>query len=159
MGKILPRHGVVRLTTMSLVSRGIRGHSPFLHRRFATDDRHRLPNVSEFRDRSAPASRRTKLVRRVLRRLPPRVDLGGSCGRPPRHRPARSDVYSLGELVEIPARIPRSTSILWSPNYNAPLVSRERLVVTVHDACHIALPELMESRLKQEYAKLMLANV
>lgn len=74
-------------------------------------------------------------------------------------RPCRSPIYSLAEQVEVPARIPRSTEVLWSPNYNAPLASRGRLVVTVHDACHLALPNLLDSRLKHRYAKLMFANV
>jgi len=75
------------------------------------------------------------------------------------HRPCLAPIYSASELLEVPARVPRNTDILWSPNYNAPVVSRGRLVVTVHDACHLALPDLFNSRLKQGYAKLMFANV
>jgi glycosyltransferase involved in cell wall biosynthesis len=75
------------------------------------------------------------------------------------HKPCRSPIYSLAEQVELPARIPRSTDIFWSPNYNAPIVSRGRLVVTVHDACHLALPDLLGSRLKERYARLMFGNV
>src|SRR5438874_2258797 len=74
-------------------------------------------------------------------------------------KPCRSPIYSLAELVEVPARIPKSTEVLWSPNYNAPIVSRGRLVVTVHDACHLALPDLFDSRLKERYARLMFGNV
>src|SRR5205809_2003561 len=58
-------------------------------------------------------------------------------------RSVRSPIYSLSELVEIPARIPRAADVLWSPNYNAPAVSRCPLVVTVHDVCHLALPDLL----------------
>src|SRR5207237_7264853 len=47
----------------------------------------------------------------------------------------------------------------WSPNYNAPVASRGRLVVTVHDACHLALPHLLDGALKARYARVMFANV
>src|SRR5438128_4959672 len=73
--------------------------------------------------------------------------------------PVLSPIYSVAEQFEIPARIPRSADVLWSPNYNAPAVSRGRLVVTVHDACHLALPDLLDSRLKERYARLMFGNV
>jgi glycosyltransferase involved in cell wall biosynthesis len=75
------------------------------------------------------------------------------------HRPCSSPIYSISELVEVPIRIPRSIDVFWSPNYNAPITSRGRLVVTVHDVNHLALPDLLESRLKRAYAKLMFANV
>jgi len=74
-------------------------------------------------------------------------------------KPCRSPIYSVSELLEVPVRVPTSTEVFWSPNYNAPIVSRGRLVVTVHDACHLALPELFGSRLKERYARLMFGNV
>jgi glycosyltransferase involved in cell wall biosynthesis len=75
------------------------------------------------------------------------------------HIGLKSRIYSLGELVEVPAHVPRSSDVLWCPNYNAPLISPGKLVVTVHDVCHLALPQLFRSRLKQAYAKMMFANV
>jgi glycosyltransferase involved in cell wall biosynthesis len=74
-------------------------------------------------------------------------------------RSCRSPIYSLSEMLEVPARVPRATEILWSPNYNAPLVSRGRLVVTVHDVNHLAMGQLLDSRVKHAYAKLMFGNV
>src|SRR4051812_15649159 len=73
--------------------------------------------------------------------------------------PVRSSIYSLSEQMEIPAKLPRTADMLWSPNYNAPFLSRGKLVVTVHDACHLALPKLLHSRLKESYARTMFSNV
>ena len=75
------------------------------------------------------------------------------------HRPMRSGIYTAGELAELPLRVPRSADLLWSPNYNAPLVSPGRLVVTIHDTCHLALPELFGGFIKQRYARFMFDNV
>lgn len=75
------------------------------------------------------------------------------------HYPCRSPIYSLSEMVELPLRAPRSTDVFWSPNYNAPLVSPGRLVVTVHDANHLAMPHLLDSSLKRAYARVMFRNV
>jgi glycosyltransferase involved in cell wall biosynthesis len=74
-------------------------------------------------------------------------------------KPCNSGIYTLAELVEVPLRVPRSTDVLWSPNYNAPVVSTGRLVVTVHDLCHLALPQLFGGPLKQGYARAMFGNV
>jgi glycosyltransferase involved in cell wall biosynthesis len=75
------------------------------------------------------------------------------------HRPMQSRIYTVRELLEVPLRIPRSADIVWSPNYNAPLVSPGRLVVTIHDTCHLALPELFGGLVKQTYARFMFGNV
>src|ERR1051326_7377204 len=55
-------------------------------------------------------------------------------------RPCNPPIYSLREQIEVPRAIPSLTEVFWSPNYNAPVVSRGRLVVTIHDACHLAMP-------------------
>lgn len=75
------------------------------------------------------------------------------------HYPCRSPIFSLAELVEVPLRIPRPVDVFWSPNYNAPLASPGRLVVTIHDANHLALPGLLDSSLKRAYARAMFRNV
>lgn len=85
--------------------------------------------------------------------------LGGEPVAGVRQRACRARIYSARELIEVPARTPRATDVFWSPNYNAPFLSPGRLVVTVHDVCHLALPEMFGSRVKHAYAKAMFANV
>src|SRR3954468_23820951 len=85
-----------------------------------------------------------------LRHLVPRVAeahafritlLGGGTLPGVQRRELRAPIYSIREQLEIPARAPRSTDVFWAPNYNAPFVSPGRLIVTVHDVNHLALPE------------------
>lgn len=84
---------------------------------------------------------------------------GGKVAGVARQLAFRAPLYSLREQFEAPLRVPVGTDALWCPNYNAPMISRGRLVVTVHDLCHLALPELLQSRLKERYARLLFANV
>lgn len=85
--------------------------------------------------------------------------IGGETVPGARHVECRSAVYSIGEVMEIPLRVPATTDVLWSPNYNAPLLSPGRLVVTIHDACHLALPQFFGSALKHQAARAMFSNV
>ena len=77
------------------------------------------------------------------------------------HRPnvslhdCRSPIYSVSEQFEIPAKVTRGVDLLWSPHYNIPLLYRGRLVVTVHDAFHLAMPEYVGGLHKRLYAKAM----
>ncbi|MCX6377726.1 MAG: glycosyltransferase family 1 protein [Armatimonadetes bacterium] len=77
------------------------------------------------------------------------------------HRPnvslhdCRSPIYSVSEQFEIPAKVPRGVDLLWSPHYNIPLLYRGRLVVTLHDAFHLAMPEYVGGLHKRLYAKAM----
>jgi glycosyltransferase involved in cell wall biosynthesis len=60
-------------------------------------------------------------------------------GLPPdkfRFVPAQSPIYSLSEQREI-ARLARHAQVLHSPHYNAPLLYRGNLVVTIHDLIHV----------------------
>jgi glycosyltransferase involved in cell wall biosynthesis len=85
--------------------------------------------------------------------------LGGSPVEGARFRPFPSPIFSAAEQVRFPFVVPGRTDVLWSPNYNAPFVSRGKLVVTVHDVCHLAHPEFFRSRLKAAYARLSFRNV
>lgn len=85
--------------------------------------------------------------------------LGGTPVAGVARQPYRAAIYSLAELFEPLFRVRSSTDVLWCPNYNTPLASPGRLVVTVHDLCHLALPELFGSRVKSTYARMMFANV
>lgn len=70
-----------------------------------------------------------------------------------------SSIYSIREQVELPVRSPRGVDLFWSPHYNVPVLSRAPLVVTVHDVCHLALPELYGAGLRQQYARSMFGAV
>jgi len=66
-----------------------------------------------------------------------------------------SPIYSLSEQVEFFYKIPNNTSLFWSPHYNIPLLYNGKLLVTIHDVCHLAMPEYFGGFHKQLYAKLM----
>jgi len=68
-------------------------------------------------------------------------------------------VYSVREQVELSLRTPRDTSVFWAPHYNIPLWHTGKLMVTVHDVCHLALPHLFGGLLRQVYARLMFSKV
>jgi glycosyltransferase involved in cell wall biosynthesis len=70
-----------------------------------------------------------------------------------------SDIYSIAEQLELPLKVPSRASLLWSPHYNIPVLSRVPLVVTVHDVCHLALPQFYGGGARAAYAKGMFAAV
>lgn len=67
----------------------------------------------------------------------------------------RSSIYSLSEQIELVRAIPQETILFWSPHYNIPLFYKGKLLVTIHDVCHLAMPEYFGGLHKQLYAKLM----
>jgi glycosyltransferase involved in cell wall biosynthesis len=66
-------------------------------------------------------------------------------------------MYSLKEQYTLPRLIPRN-STLWVPHYNIPLLYRGKLLVTVHDVAHLALPEVFGAA-KRLYARALLTAV
>lgn len=66
-----------------------------------------------------------------------------------------SPIYSLREQLAIPLRA-GPCDLLWSPHYNAPLLTARPLMVTVHDLAHVRLPELFPQMHKRLYAHAML---
>jgi glycosyltransferase involved in cell wall biosynthesis len=50
----------------------------------------------------------------------------------------------------------RDTTLLWVPHYNAPLLYRGRLALTIHDIAPIALPAIMGHPLKAAYARFLI---
>jgi glycosyltransferase involved in cell wall biosynthesis len=84
--------------------------------------------------------------------------LGGIAEMGAARRDFRSSIYSTGEQIMVPLIAPRSTQVFWSPNYNAPFFSPGKLVVTIHDACHLAMPDLYRGA-KRQYARALFANV
>lgn len=53
-------------------------------------------------------------------------------------------IYSIKEQLAFPVKIPRS-DLFWSPHYNIPLlpIRTKKRIVTIHDACHLALGHLL----------------
>jgi glycosyltransferase involved in cell wall biosynthesis len=68
-------------------------------------------------------------------------------------------IYSVQEQIALPWRIPAGTDLFWSPHYNIPLAWRGRLVVTVHDLAHLALPEFVGGAHRRAYARFMFGQV
>lgn len=67
-------------------------------------------------------------------------------------------VYSVAEQM-LPLRDAyANTRLLWVPHYNAPLLYRGRLALTIHDIAPIALPEIMSSAVKRAYARLLIEH-
>ena len=94
--------------------------------------------------------------------LGPRSTLGGlPCMRAPNARVIDLDVpiYSLREQVALNWLIPPGTDIFWSPHYNIPLAWRGRLVVTIHDLAHVAMPQFVTGAHRRAYARFMFRRV
>ncbi len=68
-------------------------------------------------------------------------------------------IYSLREQVEIPLKVPANTALFWSPHYNIPLFFRGRLLVTVHDTFHLAMPQFVKGWHRRLYSHLMFRAV
>lgn len=65
---------------------------------------------------------------------------------------AKSPIYSLSEQWEI-ARLARHAKVLHSPHYNAPLLYRGTLVVTIHDLIHLTDPGVKRTLGARLYAR------
>jgi glycosyltransferase involved in cell wall biosynthesis len=68
---------------------------------------------------------------------------------------ASSKMYSLQEQFELPKLIPKNTNLYFSPHYPIPLAYRGKLLTTVHDVFHLAMPQLVGGWHKGLYAKWM----
>jgi glycosyltransferase involved in cell wall biosynthesis len=69
--------------------------------------------------------------------------------------PFHAPIYSVEEQRTFPISAFAGTDLMWSPHYNVPLRWRRRLLVTVHDVAHLALPEFRRSLAKRCYARTM----
>lgn len=68
-------------------------------------------------------------------------------------------IYGIWEQLAVLRRIPRGTDLLWVPHYNIPMLYRGRMLVTVHDVLHLAMPQYARGLLKQTYARTMFQSV
>lgn len=64
-------------------------------------------------------------------------------------------IYSVKEQIELIKNIPKDTDIMWSPHYNIPIFYKGKLILTVHDVFHLAMPQFVKGMHKQLYAKFM----
>jgi glycosyltransferase involved in cell wall biosynthesis len=68
---------------------------------------------------------------------------------------AYSGMYSVKEQFELPKLIPSNTKLYFSPHYPIPLGYKGKLLVTVHDVFHLAMPKLVGGWHRRLYASLM----
>lgn len=64
-------------------------------------------------------------------------------------------IYSIAEQLRIIPKIPKNTVLFWSPHYNIPLFNSGKLLVNIHDICHVALPQFVKDFYKRLYVKKM----
>ena len=67
----------------------------------------------------------------------------------------KAPIYSPREQFDLLRLIPRDTEVFWSPHFNIPLGYRGKLLVTVHDVFHLAMPEFVGGLHKQLYARMI----
>ena len=68
-------------------------------------------------------------------------------------------IYSIREQLELAAKRPRDADLFWSPHYNVPVAPAGRLMVTLHDLGHLALPQFFPGLLQRLYARTMFGTV
>ena len=70
----------------------------------------------------------------------------------------KSNIYSLHEQIFYPS-ILNSNDILHVPHYNAPLRFPGKLVITVHDLCHLVMKEFFKGPAKRFYSSIFMRQV
>jgi glycosyltransferase involved in cell wall biosynthesis len=73
--------------------------------------------------------------------------------------PCSASIYSIREQLELPRLIPKETKLFWSPHYNIPMLYKGRLLVTIHDVAHLAVPSSLGAWHKKAYAQLLFWQV
>lgn len=68
----------------------------------------------------------------------------------------QAPIYSFSEQVALLRSSPKG-GVFWAPHYNIPLFTQSRLVVTVHDVLHLAMPQVVGALYKRLYARAMFA--
>ncbi|RKZ79267.1 MAG: glycosyltransferase family 1 protein [Candidatus Parabeggiatoa sp. nov. 1] len=71
----------------------------------------------------------------------------------------QAPIYSISEQFLLAQKKPTDTDLFWVPHYNIPLLYSGKLLVTVHDVFHIAMPEYMEGIHQRIYAKTLFTAV
>ena len=68
-------------------------------------------------------------------------------------------IYSIREQLELPRKIPADTTLFWSPHYNIPLLLGARLLVTIHDTFHLAMPQFVRGWHRRMYSRALFRAV
>lgn len=68
---------------------------------------------------------------------------------------ANAEMYSLSEQWDYVRKIPKQTTLYFSPHYNIPMFYYGKMLVTVHDLFHLAMPGFVHGLHKKLYARLM----
>lgn len=71
----------------------------------------------------------------------------------------KAAIYSIKEQLKLIQYIPKTTDVFWSPHYNIPIFYSGKLIVTVHDVFHLAMPQFVQGIHKKIYAKFMFNRV
>lgn len=69
-----------------------------------------------------------------------------------------SEIFSPGEQVELLLKAPKC-DLLWVPHFNVPLFYGGKLLVTVHDALVLAMPQHIDGIYRKLYAKAMFGGI
>lgn len=64
-----------------------------------------------------------------------------------------SPIYSTTEQLELIKNTPAKTDLFWSPHYNIPVFYTGKLLVSIHDILHLAMPQYAKGFKKQMYSK------
>lgn len=79
----------------------------------------------------------------------PRIELRQFSARP----------FSVAEQLTGMGSVYRQTRLLWTPQYNIPLLYRGKLLVTIHDLCQLAHPEMLANWVQRMYSRKLLSAV
>jgi glycosyltransferase involved in cell wall biosynthesis len=85
------------------------------------------------------------------------ADVAACYGKRVRLIRSSAPIYSLAEQCDLVRSLPVETKLFWSPHYNIPLFYRGKLLVTIHDVFHLAMPQFVEGLHKRLYARMMFA--
>lgn len=64
-------------------------------------------------------------------------------------------LYSVKEQLLLKRLIDKDTDLLWVPHFNIPANYNGKILVTIHDTFHLAMPEIIGGKLSRLYAKFL----
>lgn len=68
-------------------------------------------------------------------------------------------IFSMREQCEFPFKIPYNIDLFWAPQFNIPLTFQGKLLVTIHDVIHLAMPKIVGGFHKYLFARFLLKSV
>lgn len=64
------------------------------------------------------------------------------------------DIYTIKEQFVIYKLIPKDINLFWCPHFNIPFFYNKKMLVTIHDVCHLAIPEAVGGKFKSFCARI-----